>query len=59
MKCEACGIDAYIDSVEVVFEGGESPDEETKAYYKHHFVCRNPACPNSGKEIGTQLIQIK
>lgn len=59
MKCNACGVYAYIDSTEVVFEGDESPDTETKAYYNQHFVCRNPACPNNGKEIGTLLIPIK
>ena len=58
MKCEVCGVDAFISKSEMVVEGDNSPDTKTKIFQRLHFQCRNKECTNFEKEIGTKDIQV-
>lgn len=59
MKCSKCGTEAFIKEAEIVVEGDESPDTETKVFNVAHFVCRNPKCTQYGNEIGTDKTRMK
>lgn len=51
MRCKECGIDAMIAGKKLCFEGDESPDTGTRAFYELTYQCRNPQCPEFGKVL--------
>lgn len=58
MKCEVCGMEAYISNKRLKFEGDESPDTETKAFNELTYKCRNKQCSQYEKEIGTEKVYL-
>lgn len=51
MKCKECGLDAIITNKKLCFEGDESPDTGTRAFYELTYQCRNPQCPEFWKVL--------
>lgn len=51
MRCSKCGLDMRIkERSQILFEGDDSPDTETKAFYELTFTCENRQCPDYKKE---------
>lgn len=58
MECMKCKTDGFITGRKLCFEGDESPETETKAYYEMTFTCRNPQCSAQGQEIGKEKVYL-
>lgn len=58
MECKDCGMDGFIDRKVLGFEGDESPDTETKAFYQLTYICRNRQCKSFGKNIGEEKVYL-
>ena len=58
MRCNKCGTEAFINFSEIVVEGDESPETETKVFNVAHYLCRNKACSEYGCEVGTDKTQM-
>lgn len=59
MRCKECGIDAMIAGKKLCFEGDESPDTGTRAFYELTYQCRNPQCPEFGKVLETIKVPLE
>lgn len=58
MLCANCGVEAIIGATRTEVVGDESPSTQTEVYEVLSYRCRNPQCPQSGQEIGTERIKI-
>ena len=56
MQCKGCGLEAMIADKKLCFEGDESPDTGTRAFYELTYKCRNPQCPEFGKVLETAKV---
>lgn len=59
MKCSKCKTDGFITGRKLCFEGDNSPDTATKAFYEMTYSCRNPQCSENGKEIGKEKVYLE
>lgn len=53
MQCPKCKIEAAIVKSGYTTVNDDTPDKETELYINQEYACRNPACDNYKKVIGT------
>lgn len=53
MQCPKCKIEAAIVKSGYTTVNDDTPDKETELFIKQEYACRNPACDNYKKVIGT------
>ena len=48
--CASCGLEKRVTGSSVVVRGDSSPDTQTRVYNVLTLECRNPNCPDRGKQ---------